>query len=220
LIRSYTVLCTDPAVERRIRQLAETHPRQARVLAAVALAGAAVLVLARTNPMHLTFLQDHPLSANEAFVPATLLMCLALALLSWSGGRRRLVPALVSVAVLVLFCGGGLALESPDAFVRRGHDLAGDAYTADGRYELRIFSWQSGTGPFAWDVRVERRGAVRFVAVDAGCFSASVTIYRGIESFEPGHARLITGSGLVDVRFDTQSMHVTAPVPAELCPND
>ena len=43
------------AVERWIRQLAETHPRQARVLAAVALAGAAVLVLARTNPMHLTF---------------------------------------------------------------------------------------------------------------------------------------------------------------------
>jgi hypothetical protein len=122
--------------------------------------------------------------------------------------------------VIVLFCGGGLALESQDAFVQRGHDLAGDAYTADGRYELRIFSWESGTGSFEWDVLVERRGAVRFVAVDAGCISASVTTYRGIESFEPGHARLIVGSGVVDVQFDTESMHLMAQVPAELCPTD
>ena len=179
-----------------------------------------MLVLVRTNPMHLTFLQDHPLSANEAFLPATLLMCLALALLSWSSGRRQLVTALVSVAAVVLFCGGGLALESPEAFVQRGHDLADDAYTADGRYELRIFSRESENGPFEWEVRVERRGAVRFVAVDAGCFSSSVTTYRGIESFKPGHARLITSSGVIDVRFDTESIHVTAPIPAELCPND
>jgi hypothetical protein len=190
------------------------------VLAAVALAGAAALVLARTNPMHLTFLQDHPPSANEAFVPATLLMYLALTLLYWSDGRTRLATVLVSVAVMVFFCGGGLTLENPDAFVRRGHDIAGDVYTADGRYELRVFRWGSGAGPFEWEVLVERRGTVRFVAVDAGCLDATVTTYRGIESFEPGRARLLAGSGVVDVRFDAKTMHVTAPVPAELCPDD
>jgi hypothetical protein len=208
------------AFVRRIKQLAASHPRTARVLAAVASAGAAALVLARTNPMHLTFLQDHPPSANEAFVPAALLMCLALALLYYSESRTRPATVSVSVAVLVLFCGGGLTLENPDAFARRGHDIAGDRYTPDGRYELRIFRWGPGAGPFEWDVRLERRGKVRFVAVDAGCVSATVTTYRGIESFEPGHARLMTDSGVVDVGFDAETMHVTTPVPAELCPDN
>lgn len=111
-------------------------------------------------------------------------------------------------------------MENPDSFVRRGHHIAGDVYTADGRYELRVFQWSSGAGPFMWDVLVERRGRFRFVAVDAGCLSATVTTYRGIESFAPGHARLLTDSGVVDVRFDTQTMYISGPVPAELCPDD
>jgi hypothetical protein len=165
-------------------------------------------------------LQDHSPTVNESFVPAILLMYSALALLALADGRKRLATALVSVAVMVLFCGGGLTLENPDAFVRRGHHITGDVYTPDGRYELRVFQWNSGAGPYRWDVLVERRGRLRFVAVDAGCLSTTVTTYRGVESFEPGHARLRTGSGVVDVRFDAQTMHITLPVPTELCPDD
>lgn len=177
-------------------------------------------MLARTNPMHLTFLQDHPPSANEAFVPAALLMYLAVTLLYWSERRTKPVTAAMSVAVLALFCGGSLALDNPDALVRRGHDLAGDVYTADGHYELRVFRWDSGAGPFEWQILIERRGTVRFAAVDAGCLDATVTTYRRIESFEPGRARLLTDNSVVDVRFDTKTMQVTAPVPTELCPDD
>lgn len=90
----------------RIKQLGASHPRWSRLLAAVALVGAAALVLARANPMHLIFFQDHPPSANESFVPATLLMYVALTLLALAGGWNRVVTALVSVAVLVVFCGG------------------------------------------------------------------------------------------------------------------
>jgi hypothetical protein len=190
------------------------------VVAAAALAAAIALVLARTNPMHLIFLQDHAPTINESFMPAILLVYAALALLALADGRKRLVTALVSVAVIVLFCGGGLALETPDAHVRRGHHIAGDVYTPDGRYELRVFQWSSGAGPYEWDVLVERRGRLRFEAVDAGCLSTEVTTYRGIESFEPGHAQLLTSNGVVDVRFDTQTMHITAAIPSELCPDD
>jgi hypothetical protein len=130
------------------------------------------------------------------------------------------VAFFAAAAAMVLFCGGALALESPDAFVRRGHDLAGDVYTADGRYELRIFRWDSGIGPYEWDVLVERRGTIRFVAVDAGCLSTMATSYRGVASFEPGHAQLLTDSGVFDISFDTKTMHVTHPLPAELCPGE
>jgi hypothetical protein len=191
--------------------------------------GAGTLLLARTNPMHLVLLQDHPLSANGALVPASLLTILALTLLSPAAqvtgpaakpraGRR--LALLVWAAAVVLFCGGVLVLESPAALVRRGHDLAGDVYTADGRYELRVFHFDVGAGQDEWDVLVERRGAIRFLAVDAGCLAAEVTSYQGIESFEAGHARLATSAGPVDIEFDTQTMRVTTPVPARLCPDE
>ncbi|MEV6344316.1 hypothetical protein [Actinoplanes sp. NPDC051851] len=203
-------------VVRRVRERAETRPRRVRVAAAAALTVAVVLVLARTNPMHLTFLQDHPLSGNWAFGTASLLMVLALELFSWTVGR--LAAVLVSVVVIALICGGGFFLESPASFVRRGHDLAGDAYTADGRYELRIYSWDYADGPSEWQVLVERRGTFRFVATDAGCLAASATTYQGIASFEPGRARLTTSDGTVDIRFDPDTMRVTTPIPAALCP--
>ncbi|WP_213013136.1 hypothetical protein [Paractinoplanes toevensis] len=119
-----------------------------------------------------------------------------------------------------LFLGSGLFLASPDAAVRRGHDLAGDVYTADRRYELRVFHWDFGPGQDEWQVLVERRGPLRFVAVDAGCVSATVTSYRSVDAFEPGHARLTTDTGVIDIRFDAQTMHVTDPIPGELCPGD
>jgi hypothetical protein len=123
-------------------------------------------------------------------------------------------------SVMVLYCGGALVLENPDALVRRGHDLAGDVYTPDRRYQLRVFRWEFGPGQDEWDVLVERRGTIRFVAVEAGCLSATVTSYRGVESFEAGYARLATDAGVIDIEFDAQTMHVRAPVPARLCPDE
>ena len=211
-----------------IQQFATSHPQRARVLAGASMAGAIALLLARTNPMHLVFLQDHPPSATAALVPSSLLVVLGLTLLFPSGpaagpvARRRSGPlaVLAWVAAVVLFGGGAVALENPDAMVRRGHDLAGDVYTADGRYELRIFHWDYGAGRGEWDVLVERRGPIRFRAVEAGCLSAAVTSYRGVESFEPGHARLTTDAGAIDVEFDPETMRVTVPVPARNCPDE
>lgn len=222
---------------RGIQRFVSAYPRRARVLAVGAAVGVVALLLARANPMHLIFLQDHPLSVSGALVPANLLLFLTFVLLlpssrgGWPEASREAEPAagrrigpvafLAGAAVLMLYCGGALALETPDALVRRGHDLAGDVYTPDGRYELRVFHWDYyGAGEDEWEVLVERRGAIQFLAVDAGCLSETVTSYRGVVSFEAGHASLATDGGAVDIEFDPRTMRVTTPLPAELCPDD
>jgi hypothetical protein len=177
---------------------------------------AILLSLAWWNVGNLIFLEDHPLRLAVCWPAVCVLLGSAAVLLVPPGHRRRAtVP--VAVVTLVVFCAGGVGLAAASFFVWRGGNLVDRAYSADGRYEVRVLHWTAMLGEDGWDVVVQRRDGLRFVAAYAGCLFSDVAGYNEIQSVEAGRVRIATDEGVVNVWFDSETMHLTERIPADLC---
>jgi len=72
-----------------------------------------------------------------------------------------------------LVCGAGLGLAvaffgGGGPFDTRG-ELVDSFSSPDGRYQVRVFNWQSVLGEDGWNVVVQRRDGLRYVEAYAGC---------------------------------------------------
>jgi len=198
--------------------------RQARVssrwrspaLAIGAVALAVLIVLTYWNVANLIFLQDHALSLRNCWPAVCALLGLAVLLLV-PRGRRKRVSALVAIGTVVVFGAGVVGIPFAFLFYGRGGEVIDRAISDDGRYEVRILHWTAMLGEDGWDVRVQRRDGPRFVDAYAGCLFSDLASYNGIQSVEAGQARIATDVGVVDIRFNPETMQVAERVPADFC---
>ncbi|GAB1644315.1 hypothetical protein [Krasilnikovia sp. MM14-A1259] len=205
--------------------VAPSPPRTwAPVRAGVAFLATAILVLAYGNMADLVVLHDHPLP-TLVFGPALwVLLAMAVTMLVPSDLRSRSAVAWAfggtGLAVLLAGCVGltaslfGLGIGSSG---RHGNriDLVS---SADGRYQVEVFSWQAVLGEPGWDVVVYRRDGLRGTEAYAGClFSEASANYQAIQSVEAGYVRIATEEGSIAIAFDPNTMRITQRIPVGLC---
>jgi hypothetical protein len=126
---------------------------------------------------------------------------------SWARTTAGIVLSSVLVLLLVAYFREG----APDG---RGR-LIDSAFSADGRYEVRVFNWHAMLGEDGWDFVIRRRdGAGAYV----GCmYSEFGAYYEAVRSVDAGSVRITVYEGTVSFAFDPETMRVTRPIPADLC---
>jgi hypothetical protein len=190
-------------------------PIRTRVAAGAAVLSAYVLALGYWNVPDLVVLQKHPLPSLVFWPAVWLLLAVAVTLLIPSGRRGRLATALAfgATGLVVLVCGGGFGLAlscTADGGPARRGEPTDRLSSADGRYEVRIFQWQTVIGELGWDIVIQRRDGVE---ADAGClFGDGAADYQEILAVEAGFVRIATDEGSVFLAFDPNTMQVTRGV--------
>lgn len=200
------------------------RPVRTWVPAGIAFGLALLLASAYWNVPHLVVLRDHPLSAVIFWPAAWVLLAAAVTLLLPAGRRSGPAVGLVfGVTGLVVICGSDRDLGLASSFVGGGSanasgELVDSVSSADGRYQVQVFHWQAVLGEDGWDFVVQRRDGLRGGEAYAGClFSEGSARYQRIEVVEAGTVRIATDEGPVSLAFDPKTMHVTRPIPADLC---
>lgn len=205
--------------------MAPSRPRTwAPVRAGVAFLAAVLVALAYGNMADFVVLHDHPLP-TLVFGPALwVLLAMAVTMLIPSDLRSRSAVVWAfggtGLAVLLVGCVGltaslfGLGFGSSG---RHGNriDLVS---SADGRYQVEVFSWQAVLGEPGWDVVIYRRDGLRGTEAYAGClFSEAAANFQAIQSVEAGSVRIATEEGSIAIRFDPNTMQITQGIPVDLC---
>jgi hypothetical protein len=205
------------------RTWAPAPPRTwAPVRAGVAFLSVVLLVLVYWNVAGLVVLHDHPLPALIFWPVVWVLLAVAVTLLIPSDLRSgaAIAWAFGGTGLFVLLAGGvGLvaSLVGVGPSGRHG-DRVARVSSADGRYQVEVFEWQSVLGEPGWDVVIYRRDGLRGTGAYAGClFSEASATYDAIQSIQAGSVRIATEAGPISIAFDPTTMQVTQPIPVDLC---
>lgn len=204
--------------------MAPSPPRTwAPVRAGVALLTAVLLALAYGNVADLVILHDHPLP-TLVFVPALwMLLAVAVTMVIPSDLRSRSAVAWAfggtGFAVLLVGCVGlGASLVGLGVGSGRHGTRIDLVSSADGRYQVEVFSWQAVLGEPGWDVVIYRRDGLRGTEVYAGClFSEASANYQAIQSVEAGSVHVATEEDSIAIVFDPNTMHIIQRIPVDLC---
>ncbi|MFI7599323.1 hypothetical protein [Actinoplanes sp. NPDC049681] len=209
---------------REIEQnMAPSPPRKwAPVRASVALLSAALLVSVYWNAADLVVLHDHPLPASIFWPTLWVLLAVSVTMLIPSDLRGRSAIAWAvggtGLAVLLTGCAGLAASLFGAGPPGRHSEPVNVLSSADGRYQVEVFSWQAVLGEPGWDIVIYRRDGLRGTEAYAGClFSEASASYHAIQSVEAGSMRIATEAGSISVAFDPKTMQVTRRIPVDLC---